>query len=179
MKTAEITLAEIETATKEFASRRYQLANLVSALQQEVADVTAEFLPQIKKLVASTAERQSFLQQLIQENPGLFEKPRTQIFHEVKVGFRKGTGGIDWDDDDKVIKLIREHFTKSQADLLIKTTEKPIAKAIEDLEVADLKKIGCRVEDTGDVIVIKPIDSAVEKAVKALLKDATETEEAA
>jgi hypothetical protein len=37
-----------------------------------------------------------------------------------------------------------------------------------------LKKLGCTVRDTGDEVVIKPVDGDVDKIVRALLKDATE-----
>ena len=92
------------------------------------------------------------------------------------MGFRKGTGGIDWSDDDQTVKLIEKHFPKTQAELLIKTTKKPIKKALADLDVADLKRIGCTVESTGDVVFIKPADSTVDKHVNALLKEAMEVQ---
>jgi hypothetical protein len=63
-----------------------------------------------------------------------------------------------------------------QDDLLIKITKKPIAKALADLDVSDLKRIGCRVEATGDIVVIASTDSEVDKLVKALLADEVETE---
>ena len=42
------------------------------------------------------------------------------------------------------------------------------------LEVDDLKRLGVTVEDTGDVVTVRPVDGAVEKTVKALLKNATD-----
>ena len=46
-------------------------------------------------------------------------------------------------------------------------------------QIADLKRIGCTIEETGDVVVIKPTDSDVDKIVSALLADATAETEAA
>jgi hypothetical protein len=77
-----------------------------------------------------------------------------------------------------VVTLIEKSFPKAQADLLIKTTKKPIKKALEDLDVGALKRIGCRVVETGDEIVIKPADSEVDKIVTALLADAIDEQEA-
>ncbi|MBI5561297.1 MAG: hypothetical protein HY894_00350, partial [Deltaproteobacteria bacterium] len=43
----------------------------------------------------------------------------------------------------------------------------------------DLKKLGVTVEETGDAVVIKPVDGEVERVVNALLRDRTGAEEAA
>lgn len=168
------TLADVESRTKRYADARSVLAGYVQELNAEIELLKRAALPRIKELVARAAQREAELKSLIESNPALFEKPRTQTFHGIKVGFRKGTGGIDWEDDEHVCKLIRKHFTKDEADLLIKTVERPIAKALTDLDVATLKKLGCTVEATGDVVVIKATDSEIEKAVNALLKGATD-----
>ena len=57
---------------------------------------------------------------------------------------------------------------------MINVTETPIKKAIEQLSVSDLKKIGCLVTDAQDEVVIKATDTEVDKLVTALLKGATE-----
>lgn len=175
-QTCSTTLAEIERRTKTYADARARLAHEVQSLNDSIEALKRGALPAIKKAVAVAACRETELKFCIETAPHLFEKPRTQIFHGIKVGFRKGTGGIDWEDDEKVVALIRKHFPKAQADLLIKTKEKPIAKALADLDVAELKRIGCTVEDTGDVVYVKPTDSEVDKVVNALLKDAVEQE---
>lgn len=170
-------LAEIESRTKRYADARGALLQIVQHLNDTIEALKRTHLPEIKRLVGRTAEREAELRFAIETAPELFERPRTQIFHGVKVGFRKGSGGIDWEDDDQVVALIEKHFAEDEAALLIKTTKKPIAKALEDLEVATLKKLGCTVESTGDVVVIKPTDTAVDKIVNALLKDAVEEAE--
>lgn len=168
-----MTLTEIETKTKHFADARANLSSLVDELNQALDAVKRPFLPQLKIAVRRAAQRYAELEAAIASAPEAFEKPRTHVFHGVKVGFRKGTGGIDWLDDEKVADLIQKHLPE-QFDVLVKTTRKPQAKALASLDVADLKKIGCTVESTGDVVVIKPADSEVDKVVTALLKGATE-----
>lgn len=168
-------MADVETRTKRYAEARGALADQVAALNAEIEQLKRAALPRLKELVARAAGRENELRSLIEASPALFEKPRTQMFHGIKVGFRKGSGGIDWEDDEQVVKLIRKHFEKEAADVLIKTTERPMAKALAELDVATLRKIGCTVEATGDEVVIKPADSEVEKIVNALLEDATET----
>ena len=170
----EITLATIETGTRKFAADRDELTTCVTNLNNTIEALKRHAIPQIKRRVAAAAESQAALESLVDRARHLFVQPRTVIFHGIKVGLQKGRGGIDWDDDTKVVELIERHFSKAQADLLIKTTRKPIKKALEDLDIATLKKLGCRVDDTGDTIIIKATDSAVDKLVNALLKDATE-----
>jgi hypothetical protein len=169
-----VSLGSIEALTAKYAKARQALGDAVTQLEQKLEAVRRQHMSHLKSLVADAADAHATLAHAIQESPSLFEKPKTHTFAGIKVGFRKGTGGIDWDDDDKVVALIEKHFPKAQAELLIKTTKKPIAKALADLDVADLKRIGCRVEATGEVLFIKPTDSAVDKIVNALLKEATE-----
>ena len=170
------TLGDIEKLTASFAHDREQVCALVANLEEELAGIRRRYLSRLRAAVAKAQTSRTVLVTAVEAHPELFDKPKTQVFHGVKVGFRKGTGGIDWDDDANVCELIRKHFPKAQAELLIKTTEKPIAKAIADLDVAELKRIGCRVESTGDVVVVKPMDSEVEKVVAALLKDNAEVQ---
>ncbi len=170
----EITLATIEQAAKQYAADRADLAHVVTDLNDDIEALKRRAIPVIKRRVAAAAESQAAISALVDQSRHLFILPRTVIFHGIKVGLQKGRGGITWDDDAKIIELIEKHFTKSQADLLIKTTRKPIKAALEDLDISDLKKIGCRIEETGDSIVIKEIGSQVDKLVTALLKDAVE-----
>lgn len=100
----------------------------------------------------------------------MFDTPRTVVFYGIKVGLQKGKGAIEWDDDAQVVKLIEKHFPE-QADVLIKTTKKPVKKALAQLTVAELKKLGIVVEETGDQVVIKSTDSEIDKLVNALLKE--------
>lgn len=169
------TLAEIEKYTKDYADARQALADQVTKLEAAVDRYKRRKLPVIKRLVAKTAEREAALKAMVENAPGLFVRPRTVIFHGIKVGFQKGKGSIDWDDNERVAQLIKKHLPE-QYDTLVRTTHKPVNAALKNLSVAELKKIGCIVEETEDQVVIKAVDSDVDKVVAALLKNATESE---
>lgn len=173
---SEVTLVTVEVAAKRYAEERDELGRLVRALEDQVEAIKRSCMAGIKRAVARTAERKSELKGIVENAHHLFTRPRTAVFHGIKVGFQKGKGGIDWDDDGQVVALIEKHFPRSQAELLIKTIKKPIAGALADLDVAELRKIGCRVEDTGDQVVIRAADSEVEKVVEALLRDSETTD---
>ncbi len=61
-----------------------------------------------------------------------------------------------------------------QAEDYLLVEKQPSAKALEGLEAAELKRLGVTVVDTGEQVVIRHVDGAVEKAVKALLKEKVE-----
>ncbi len=171
-----MSLAEIEKKTTAYASERQVLTARVQALQEAMEKLRKEHMPKIKLAVGKCAERHADVKALIEANPGLFVKPKTQVFAGIKVGYKKGGGSMDWDDDAQVVKLIRKHLP-DQADLLIKTKETPSKEALENVPASDLKKIGVTLTGAGDQVFIKATDSAVDKLVKALLADAEEDAE--
>jgi hypothetical protein len=163
-------LAEIETATKEYSERRRQLADLIHDLETQMAVLKRKALPSIRRALDRAIEYQDNLRTLIQENPEKFTKPKTRTWHGVKVGFQKSKGTIKWTDKGAVIKLIKKHFP-DQVDILIKTTEDPVKTSLSQLSAADLKKLGVTVVEAGDEIVIKAMDSEIDKIVNALLEE--------
>lgn len=171
-------LGDIEKLTKRFSEGRESLSANVRALEDEINAIKKRHLPGIKKSVAQVMERQQWLKDALEDSRALFVKPRTMIFHGVKIGFQKGKGKISWADDEQVVKLIKKHFPE-QADVLIKLTEKPVKDALQNLPASDLKKIGVTIEETGDQVVIKSTDSEIDKFVDALLKDDEQQREAA
>lgn len=167
------TLGEIEKLTRDYADARSNLATTIGDLEDKINALRRQYLPGIKVQVGIAKERKDLVKGAIEESTALFVKPRTFIICGIRVGMEKAKGKIEWEDDQAVVKLIRRHFPE-QAEILIKTTEKPLKKGLGQLSVHDLKKLGITVEETGDIAVIRPTDSDVEKLVEALLKDEEE-----
>lgn len=165
-------LTDIERGAKKYAESRDTLAGIIEAMNQGIEDIKRSNMKRLKKAVADAAEQHDALKALIEASPGCFIRPRSVVFHGIKLGFQKGKGKIEWEDADQVVRLIKKHFP-DQADLLIATTEKPAKEALNNLTAAELKKLGISVTEGGDAVFIKPADSAVDKMVEALLKDAT------
>ena len=168
-------LTDIEKRAKAFADARAEVTGIVTVLNDGIDALKRDNLPALKRCIAKVAERHDNLRALIDANPQLFTKPKTVVFHGVKVGFAKGKGGIKFDDAEQVVKLIKKHLPE-QADVLIITKETPAKDALAQLSAAELKKIGCTVVKTGEQVVIKPADSEVDKLVDTLIKGATEAE---
>lgn len=164
-------LTEIEEKAKTYSKARTRLAQLIIMVNETINQVKRKHIPDIKKLVNDAVAAHAELAALLEKYPALFVKPRTVIFHGVKVGYAKQKGRIEIADEEKTILLIRKHLA-DQADLLIATKETVSKDALGNVSVADLKRIGCNVVADTDAVVIKPTDSEVDKVVAALLKEA-------
>jgi phage host-nuclease inhibitor protein Gam len=160
----------IELQARNYANAREKLATTVACLNDELDDVKKKYLARIRAQVAEAKTVQAGLRALIEAAPELFVKPRTVILHGIKVGYRKATGKIEFDDADQVVKLIRKHFPE-QFDVLVKIEETPVKKALANLTAAELKKLGIEVSDSGDEVEIRDTAGDVDKLVAALLKD--------
>ena len=170
-----MSLQIIEYTTKQFADARSELSKRLQALNDEILKAKRKALPGLRQAVDVAAVLHKTLRDIIGENAVCFERPRTQIFHGVKVGFRKMKGEITWEDNDQVVKLIRKHCPE-RFDSLVKTVETPLKDALAQLPADLLKKLSVSVENDADVVFIKCTDSEIDKAVNALLKDAVEEE---
>lgn len=173
-----MTLLEIDSLAKTYADRRARLADRLTALERDLNGVKQTHMKELKRHAVLTNDCQTELWQAIDASPALFDKPKTRVLHGIKVGFRKGKGKIEWEDDAQLVALIKKKFP-DVADDLILTTEVPSATALQDLDAAELRKLGVTVEEAGEQVVVKAVESDVEKLVKALLKGAMDDEEEA
>lgn len=171
-------MEQTESLTQAYRKKYDVLAQRVESLEDEVRQMKRRRLPGIKTAVQAAAQARDVLAAHIEAHPELFERPRTVVVAGIRVGLKKGAGRIEFDDKDKVCKLIEKHFP-DQAETLIRITETPVKKALSNLTTAQLKKLGCQVVDTGDEVVINPVDSNVDKLVNALLAEAEKLEKAA
>jgi hypothetical protein len=173
------TMQQIESKAEEFARARALLAGVCAAFQQELATVKARYIDSLKGHVSEAKARHAELGALLQESPELFVRPRSVVFHGIKLGYQKGKGKMVIEDEDKTIALIEKHFA-DQAEVLITITKKVAKKALEQLSAADLKKVAVLVTASGDEVFAKDASADVDKIVAAFLKDdVAETSEAA
>src|ERR1017187_1986854 len=104
----EVSLAAIDSKAKWFADQRDELGRIVRVLNDQVEAIKRAALPDIKRAVARAAEAHGKLHGLVESAPGLFAKPRTVIFHGIKVGFEKGRGKIEIADQARTVALIEK-----------------------------------------------------------------------
>lgn len=165
-------LNEMEASAKGYAELRSALAVVVQELNGKLEKLKQDQMPIIKRLVARAAEKHAELEAMIAENRELFAKPRTLTLHGIKCGLRKNEGSIEYADAEAVVAKIKEQLANPAGFLHV--TERPNKEALAGLPAGELKKLGCWICDTGDVIVIKPVDGEVERAVGALFRAESE-----
>lgn len=172
-------MSDLDSIAKQadsYAAARALLAERVTALNDALTLLRRQHIAGIKRALTKTVEAEAELRGLVKASAASFTKPKTRVFNGVKVGFQKGKGVLNIPDVAAVIARIKKHLPE-QADILIATTEKPVKDALAQLDGADLKKLGVTLSATGDQVVVKPVDSDVDKLVDALLKDAAGTDD--
>lgn len=166
-------LDPIDKAAKALRQARDKLTERATFLHDQIEAAKRASMRGLRNSVGEVAEAQAALVAAIEGAPDLFIRPKSIVLHGVKLGYQKGKGKIDWEDDAQVVKLIRKHLPEN-FDVLVKTTEEPVRGALANLTVAELKKIGITVEGTGDVVFARDTTATVDKLVKAFLKGADE-----
>lgn len=163
----------IEQLCGQFAAQRKVLANKMSKLDQELSRVKRRYVAEIKHHAALVAETEADLAAAIEASPEQFDKPKTKIFHGIKVGFRKGQGKLEWEDDEKTVAKLKKRLGDDAGDYII-TTEKPSRDALKCLDEATLGKLGIELVGADDQVVVKPVESEIEKLVKAIMANVHE-----
>jgi len=170
------TLQYIEKQAQVYTAAREDLAAVLAALDDETRALRRKYLKSIRELVATAKKHRADLMFSVTESPELFVKPKTRVLHGVKCGYVLAKASVEFDDEDAVIKRIREMLPKGQAELLIRTKENVHKQAVYDLIEEDLKRLGIRVKSAGNVPFVSDASAEVDKLVEALLKDEDEVE---
>lgn len=168
-------LVEIIDRAALLARTREQLAQMVGELNKGIEALKADRLPDIRVAIDAATEAWKGLEAEIELHPELFERPRSLEAHGIKFGFKKSTGGLEIEDEERTVALI-EKLLPDQADVLIASKKKPVKDALAQLPAATLKKLAVEVKDTGDAVFIKPAEGALDKMVKALVAAGVEGE---
>jgi len=166
-----MTLIEIEALAQRYAESHQRLGENVEILDAGIRELKRRMLGPIKESVAVAAALKQQLAQAVEENPQLFRKPKTQLFHGIKIGFTKRKGRVEWDAEEKVVARIEKLLPADQVELLIRTVKSVHKPAVYDLTAADLKRLGIKIVGDGDEVVVKVAGSEIEKMVDAILKD--------
>lgn len=164
---------DIDRQTQRYAAARGVLGELMQALRDEQDAIKRRMLQRLRNAVARLRTEHADLLALIAAHPELFDKPRTRVFHGVRVGWMKERGKLDIADVAMTVKALRK-LLGGDADVYIKTTEAPIRSALANLPAKDLQRIGVAVTDDTDTPFIKAADGEIEKLIDALLGDIDE-----
>ncbi len=167
------TMQEIEALTKVYSDEREALRERLQVLRDEFEQSRREHMDGIKTGLARVAAAHDLLLQVITDNPGLFEKPRSQVLNGLRVGWRKNKESVAYANAERTVALIEQHLP-DRAATLINVEKTPIAAAIARLTERDQLVIGVSIKDGIDAPFIAPAGDEFDKLMKALLKNREE-----
>lgn len=169
------TIATIDELAKSFAIEHGLLEDQVVELERLVAELRMRFLPGIKAAASSAARAKDQLSAALEDAADLFATtPRTIVMHGIKVGYGKQRGKVVIDNESATIARMRKLLPDEQSALMITVRESVHKPSVYDLVASDLKRLGIRIEEDTDKIIIAVVDSEVDKLVAALLNEYTE-----
>lgn len=171
-----MTLLEIERLAQDYAAAVSDAEAVSQQFEAAVAQLKRRFVTKARAHVGHVATARRALQVAIQQAPELWEKPRTRVFHGVQCGLRRVPGELTWDDDDTLIRKIRQFYV-DEIGALIKTVEKPNANGLALLPEDEQRRLGLSVVGTGDRVVLKVVAPDLDKFVRALVGSLTEDDE--
>lgn len=169
---------EILDLGRQYAEARRKLLDLASVVQEAQRQVLAAQWDYLIRLRDEAKTCEDALQDALQRAPALFsggkDTPRTRTVDGVKIGYQKHPGTLEWGDAAQVVAAIRKHMPEAEAACLIRVKEEPIRQALKGLPVKTLARLGVRLTEDDDQIVIKPVNTDMEKVLKAMLSDEPE-----
>ena len=146
-----------------------ELHEWLQLIREEQRKAGRRRLPGLKRRVAAASAARDEMREHIEAHPEEYEKPRTRALHGVKFGLRQLPGRLEID-AESAIPLIRRFFPERYKDL-VKTTTRLQAAALKALKPAELARIGGRIVELGDEVVIAIPKSPVDKLAEALMAD--------
>ena len=162
-----MSMSDIEALAASHAKNITVLADLAREVNGEIEACTQRASKKLQALAAKCVGSEQLLEEALEDNPELFEKPRTVVLSGLKLGYANGRDKLDFD-EEKTIELIDRHFP-DLAQVLVKTIRKSVSSALANLEPAQLKKIKVQVLEGDDNVVLKVADTTVNKLVSGYI----------
>jgi hypothetical protein len=146
-------------------------------LDGEMQAVKNAHIKRLQQLTRAVIKHEAELSADIEANTQLFVKPRSQIIDGIKFGLQKQKGSLTWDNTDTVLNRMDDLFNKGDIDravydVCVETKYSLVVAGLEKLEGKLLKKLGITISADTDKVLIKSVDSDVEKMLNAVIKDA-------
>lgn len=163
--------SDIDLAAEDFRAAHDRLADLLAALREAHQALVLARLPAIRAAVIRARSAKEHLGGLVEGAPELFVRPKTRVFHGIETGYRKAPDTWTYPPDSSLVAAIRQQLPEL-APALVEITERPNKPSIKMLASDALAALGVRIQSGSDVLVLKPVDSEVDKMISALLGDA-------
>lgn len=171
-----MTLNDIEQLALEYERAVSEADALRQQIEGVVAGIKRRYITKLRDRASRLATAREALYAAIEQSPDLWAKPRTRVFHGVQCGLKKHPGVLSWEDDEKLLKKIRQYYV-DEIGVLIKTVETPRASALAQLPPEEQKQLGIALVGSGDKVVLKMVAGDLDKLVRALVGNVMEDDE--
>lgn len=166
-------LQEIEAQTKKFADANNVLASTIDEMETEINLIKKEYLKRLQPLADNVSIEKALLKEAIDESRLIFVKPKTYVFHGVKVGLQSSKGSIKIIDEEKTIELIEKNLP-DMVENVIKNSKSVIKESLKLLSDNELVQINCKKIPASEMVLIKSNRDEVEKFIDAMIKENTQ-----
>lgn len=168
-------LSQIEDACKRATDAAADLSGALTDLRAAIEPSITRALPRIRAALVQFRASRKAVADLVEQHRDQFAKPRTRIYHGVKVGLQGLPPKLMLEDQDTALIARIDRELPDSAALLAPLRREVSIAAVKLLDAEQLARIGgVRVEGETKVVVSLPIDP--EDAVRALLGPRAEVE---
>ena len=161
---------DLEILCRQYSQAHASLGERVSELHEEIGRIKRKHLYRIKKAAARAGIHKGESIRYVQNHLEEFHRPRTRTFHGVKVGLQTGRGKVVFSDKAATVRAIERDYGHI-VDVLLKTTKTSLVRGLQQLDARQLAALGVEIRQTGSSIIVRLIDSEIEKMVDAYLDD--------
>lgn len=141
----------------------------VATIEAQLREVKDRHTPRLKRAAGKIAAAEAALEAAIQQHPELFVSPRTLTLHGVRVGYHAAAGKLEIDDVPAAIQALRRILGREEAEGYIATKEDLLKDPLRKLDPKILERMGCRIVDAGDQVVIRRPAGEIEKMMNKLV----------
>jgi len=161
-------MERIETMAEDLHMVQDNLKNRLAEAEAMMDEIREEFAPHIRKIANAESDLREKLEREIAANKDLFAKPKTRVFHNIKLGLRRLKGSLKWTDSTELMKRVRQVCPEHEGAII--EVSYTIKKAgLEKLDAGKLKKLGVTIEADTDAVVLKPVEGDLSKMADAFL----------
>lgn len=168
----------IERAAQAYSDSIDDLKSQMNLLEEAITEEKRLAMPLIRQCVRKARKKEKELQSLVKGSSDLFQKPKTRVFHGIKVGFRLVAMKLKYPADDKLVAKIRSELP-DEADTLIVTKDAPVKDAIQNLGVKVLRRLGILVQNPFNEVVVKHQTGDMLKMADAMMEPGDDTNDGA
>jgi len=166
-----MTLLEIEKTTREYAAAEDALEEKALELREAIERLKREHMPAIKRALERAGETHTLLFHTIEDNPELFQRPKSRLVAGVVIGFRKQRDTLEWAGDEQLAEAIEKQLPALYPSL-VEVKRKPVRDALKLLQPEQLQALGVAYDRGRDKVIIESANSEIEKWIRAIAAEA-------